>query len=114
MTKSRREYFKRNKRNIRREQKFTLEGILAGSFGAAALILFLVSVIRSLRRAGEAGALLGTAGLLGLIFALAALLLGILAFKQKNVRPFPPKAGVICGGIFTAVFGALYVYGFMI
>ncbi len=43
MTKSRRAYFKRNKRNIRREQKFTLEGILAGSFGAAALILFLVS-----------------------------------------------------------------------
>ena len=80
MTKSRREYFKRNKRNIRREQKFTLEGILAGSFGAAALILFLVSVIRSFRRAGEAGALLGTAGFVGAVFLPGALLLGVFAF----------------------------------
>lgn len=99
---------------MRREQKFTVEGILSGSFGAVALILFLVAVIRSFRRAGEAGALLGTAGLIGLICALAALLLGILAFKQKNVRPFPPRTGVICGGIFTVVFGVLYVYGFTI
>lgn len=111
MASNRRKYFKKNKKSIRREQKHTVNGWLSAGFGCAAVVLFVVSVIRSFLAEGNSDVLIGTAGLLGFVFAVGALALGILTFKQKNVRPVPPRTGVLSGGILSVVFCALYVYG---
>ena len=111
---SRRQYFRKTRKVRRREQKNSLTGILSGSFGLAALVLFLVSVIKTFQDGGSSGFLLGAAGLFGLVFAAGAFALGLLAFKEKNIRLIPPRTGAVSGGILTVVYLGLYIYGITI
>lgn len=111
MASNRREYYKHNKKRIKRELKNTLNGVLSACFGCVAVVLFLVAVGRSFGQAGAAGALLGTLGLIGLLCGAGGLVLGILALKEPNIRPALPRLGVITGGICTVVFVVLYIMG---
>ena len=111
MASNRREYYKQNKKRIKRELKNTLNGVLSACFGCASAVLFLVSVGRSFGAAGEAGVLLGTLGLFGLLCGAGGLALGILALKEPNTRPALPRLGLITGGICTVVFLVLYIIG---
>lgn len=113
MASNRREYYKNNKKRINRDLKNTLNGVLSACFGCAAAILFLVGIGRSFANEGAAGALLGTIGLFGLVFALGAAVLGFFAFKEKNIRPELPRLGTILGVILTIVYIVLYVMGAM-
>ena len=112
MANSRREYFRKNRKILTREQKQTVSGILSACFGIAAAVLFGVTVIRSFQAEGDAGTYTGTAGLLGLVFALGAV--ALVSFREKNIRVIPPRTGIIFGGILTVVFGCLYIYGIII
>ena len=111
LSSNRRKYFRRNRKAIRRDQTQSVTGVLSGSFGLLALILFVVSVRMTFREGGSAGFLLGTVGLFGLVFAAGAFALGILAFREKNIRPIPPRTGVILGGILVVVYIGFYIYG---
>ena len=111
LSSNRRKYFRRNRKAIRRDQTQSVTGVLSGSFGLLALILFAFSVGLTFRKGGSAGFLLGTAGLFGLVLAVGAFVLGILAFREKNIRPIPPRTGMVLGGIFAVVYIGLYIYG---
>ena len=114
MANSRREYFRKNRKVLRREQKQTVSGIMSACFGIASVILFAGTVINAFRAEGDAGTYTGTAGLLGLVFAAGAVALAVAAFREKNIRMVLPRTGIISGGILTVVFGCLYIYGIII
>lgn len=111
MASNRREYYKKNRKRIKRDLKNTLNGVLSACFGCAAAVLFFVGVGRSFAQEGVAGPLLGTIGLFGLVFAIGAAVLGFFAFKEKNIRPELPKLGTVLGVILTIVYVVLYVFG---
>ena len=111
MASNRREYYKQNKKRIKRELKNTLNGVLSACFGCVAAVLFLVAVGRSFGQAGAAGVLLGTLGLLGLICGAGGLVFGIIALREPNIRPALPRLGAIIGGICAVVFLVLYILG---
>ena len=113
MASNRREYYKKNRKRIKRDLKNTLNGVLSACFGCVCAILFFVSIGRSFAHDGVAGPLLGTIGLFGLVFAVGALVLGFFAFKEPNIRPALPRLGTILGAILTVVYVVLYVMGAM-
>lgn len=114
MSSSRREYFRKNRKILKREQKQTASGILSACFGITAAVLFAGTVIKAFRAHGAAGTYNGAAGLFGLVFAAGAVALAVAAFREKNIRMIPPRTGIISGGILTAVFCCLYIYGIFI
>lgn len=114
MASNRREYYKKNRKRIKRDLKNTLNGVLSACFGCVAAILFFVGIGRSFANEGAAGALLGTIGLFGLVFALGAAVLGFFAFKEPNIRPALPRLGSILGVILTVVYIVLYIMGAVI
>lgn len=111
MASNRREYYKQNRKRIKRELKNTLNGVLSACFGCGGVVLFIASVCRSFGQAGAAGVLLGSLGLLGLLCAAGGVAFGILALREPNIRPALPRLGVITGGICGAVFLILYIMG---
>ena len=111
MASNRREYYKKNKKRIKRDLKNTFNGVLSACFGCVAVVLFLAAVGHSFGQAGAAGVLLGSLGLLGLVFGLGGLIFGVLALREPNVRPALPRLGSIAGGICTVVFVVLYIVG---
>ena len=113
MASNRREYYKKNRKRIKRDLKNTLNGVLSACFGCVAVALFFVGIGRSFAQDGAAGALLGTIGLFGLVCAAGGLVLGIFAFKEPNIRPALPRLGCITGGILTVVYAVLYIIGAM-
>ena len=114
MASSRREYFRKNRKKLRREQKQTVSGVMSACFGIAAAVLFVGTVIRAFLAGGEAGTYTGMAGLFGLVFALGAVALALGAMKEKNIRVIPPRTGIISGGILTVVFACLYICGIIL
>ena len=114
MASNRRKYFRKNRKALRREQKPSLNGILSAIFGWIAAGAFAASVIRSFQESGGSGWLVGTAGLIGLVFAVGAIWIGGYALrKEQKIRKMPPKMGIALGVIFTIVYCALYLYGFL-
>lgn len=114
MASNRREYYKKNRKRIKRDLKNTLNGVLSACFGWAAVVLFLVGIGRSFVHDGAAGVLLGTMGLLGLVLAIGGVIMGFFAFKEPNIRPALPRLGMITGGILTVVYIVLYIVGAVI
>lgn len=112
MASSRRTHYRKNRRNMRRDQKQTVTGVLSGCFGGAAVILFIGAVIQSFLHEGEGSFLIGTAGLLGLILAAGAVAFALITFRTRQaIRRIPPRTGMISGGILVIVFCGLYIYG---
>lgn len=113
MANNRRKYFRRTRKSRMRELKQSPTGLLSLASALAAVIFFAVSVIRSYQASGEADFSVGSFGLIGLILALGAWILGALCLREKNVRPFPPKTGITLGVILTLALGGMYTYGFI-
>lgn len=114
MASNRKKHFKEARKLERKEQKPSVNGILAAVFGWISAAAFAVSVVRSFQEAGESGFLIGIAGLLGLVFALGAIAMGAYALRrEEKIRKMPPKMGITLGIIFTLVYCALYLYGFL-
>lgn len=76
-----------------------------------AAVLFVISVVLSYRSAGDAGFPAGSVSLIGLVLAVGALVLGIMAVREPKVRPVPPRTAIILGGIMTVVLAGLYISG---
>ena len=76
-----------------------------------AAVLFIVSVVLSYTSAGDAGFPAGSVSLIGLVMAVGALVLGIMAVREPKVRPIPPRTAIALGGIMTVVLAGLYVSG---
>ncbi|MCC8152367.1 MAG: hypothetical protein LIO96_13240 [Lachnospiraceae bacterium] len=104
MANSRKEYFRRTRKTRMRN----LNHSVTGWIGAG---LFCVSVGLSFYYGGEAEFFVGTAGLIALVLAAGALVLGILAVREEKVRPVPPRISLVLGLIMTVVLGGLYTYG---
>ncbi len=111
MASNRREYYKNNRKRIKRDLKNTLNGVLSACFGCVSAVLFFVGIGRSFADEGASGALLGTIGLFGLVFSLGGAVLGFLALKEPNVRPAFPRLGGVLGVILTVVYIVLYILG---
>ena len=111
MANSRRKYFRRTRKARMRDLKQSPTGLLSLSAGLAAALFFAASVVKSYQMSGKAGFYVGSLGLIGWILAAGALALGILCLKEKNVRPFPPRTGIVFGSILTIVLGGMYVFG---
>lgn len=111
MVSNRREYYKKNKKRIRRELKNTLNGVLSACFGLTAAVLLCTAVGVSFDQAGEGGAALAALGLIGLVLGIGGLFFGITALKEPNIRPALPRIGSIVGGLAVVVFVVLYILG---
>ncbi|MCD7982358.1 MAG: DUF6142 family protein [Clostridiales bacterium] len=111
MANRRREYFRKTRKTRMRDLKHSKTGWIGTLCALAAAALFLVSVIYSYFCEGEAGFSVGTAGLIGLVLAVGALILGIIGIREPKTRPVPPRTGIILGAVLTAVLGGLYTYG---
>ena len=114
MASNRREYYRKNKKRIKRDLKNTINGVLSACFGCAAVVLFFAGIGSSFVQEGAAGALIGTLGLFGLVLALGGVAMGFFAFKEPNIRPALPRLGMITGGILTVVYIVLYILGAVI
>lgn len=77
----------------------------------AAAVLFVVSAVMSFSASGSAGFVAGSISLIGLVLAVGALVLGIMAVREPKVRPIPPRTAMILGGILTVVLAVLYISG---
>ena len=114
MASGRRKHYKENRKKARRQQKTSAGGVLSVVFGAAAAALFAVSVVVSYAENGDGSFLLGTAGLIGLVFAFGGLALAVHAIrKEKEIRLLAPRTGLVFGIITSAAYALLYVFGFL-
>ncbi len=111
MAKSRREYFRRTRKVRMRELKSSKTGWIGLACGLAAALLFLIVVILSYRRAGDALFYVGTVGLIGLVLAVGGLILGIMGVREEGVRPIPPRSSVVVGAGMTVLLAVLYFVG---
>lgn len=113
MANNRRKYFRRTRKSRMRELKQSPTGLLSLASALAAVVFFAASVVKSYQMSGEADFRVGSFGLIGFILALGAWILGALCLREKNVRPLPPKTGIILGVILTLALGGMYVYGWV-
>lgn len=113
MANTRRKHFRQTRKSRMRDLKHSPTGFLSLASALAALVLLCASVVKSYQMSGEGDFYVGSFGLLGLVLALGAWVFGALCMKEKNVRPFPRKTGIILGVILTFVYGGMYVYGWI-
>ncbi|MCD7922225.1 MAG: DUF6142 family protein [Clostridiales bacterium] len=112
MANRRREHFRKTRKTRMRDLKHSKTGWIGMLCACAAAALFLVLIVYSFLHGGDAGFQVGSAGLIGMVLAVGALILGIFAIREQRVRPVPPRISIILGAVMTAVLGGLYTYGF--
>lgn len=111
MASSRRQYFRKTRKTRLRDLRHSKPGVIGMAASLAAAALFAVSVIWSFLDAGNARFQVGSLGLIGLVLAVGALVLGILGVREQKVRLAPPRTGIVLGAAMAVVLGGLYVYG---
>ena len=110
MVNSRREYFRKTRKTRLRELKHSKTGWCGTTAALLAAALFIVSVVLSYVSAGD-DFLAGSFSLIGLVLAVGAFVLGIMAVREPKVRPIPPRTAIVLGGIMTVVLAGLYISG---
>lgn len=111
MASKRREHFRKTRKARMRELKQSPTGILAMVCALAAAAFFAMSVMMSYQKSGNGSHVTGSVCLIGLVFAVGSWILGSLCMKEENVRPVPPRTGIVLGLILTFVMGGMYIYG---
>lgn len=111
MANSRRQHFRKTRKTRLRDLKHSKQGMLGMAASLAAAVLFAAAVTESFRQSGEAKFQVGSLGLIGLVLAIGALILGILGAREQKVRLAAPRTGIVLGAVMTVVFGGLYAYG---
>lgn len=71
------------------------------------VLIFSVSYISR----GEVNILIGAAGIMALVLAVAGLLRGIEGFKERNKKYISCKAGIVCNVILLLIFLATFIRG---
>ncbi len=112
MAKSRREYFRRTRKVRMRDLHHSRSGWIGLACGLASALLFLVVVVLSYRRAGEALFYVGSIGLIALVLSLGGMVLGIIGIREEKARPIPPRIALVIGAGMSVLLAALYIYGF--
>ncbi len=112
MSKGRREYFRRTRKVRMRELNYSVTGWIGLIFDLASAALFLITVILSYRKEGEALFYVGSIGLFALILSAGGLALGIMGNMEENIRPIPPRIAIAVGAVMSALLAGLYIYGF--
>ena len=88
--------------------------MMALMFGMMSLISFFLAVTFSIRNAAKMAARMGGVGLIAMIFALAGLVLGIMALRETDVFRILPRTGFAislislilwAGVIYIGIFG---------
>ncbi len=111
MANGRKAYFRRTRKARMRGLKHSACGWCGFVFALVAIGLLGYSLLESYRMEGNAQLYVGIYGLLGFVCALAAVVLGALGVRQKQVRPTIPKSGLVLGILMSAACIALFVYG---
>lgn len=93
-------------------KKVTLWGILSCVMIWLELTTFTTSIVISYKENGEAGPLLGIAGVLIVIFSIAGANFGYLGLKKKGrIRHVIDWIGLVANLIVFVLIAALYVFG---
>ncbi|MCC8018035.1 MAG: hypothetical protein LIO39_05450, partial [Lachnospiraceae bacterium] len=88
MASKRREYFRKTRKKRMRDLKHSVTGWIGMISALLAAVLFAVSVGFSFYRGGEAEVLVGSVGLIALVLAAGALILGFSRFGRKRCGRF--------------------------
>ena len=113
MASKRKEHFRKTRKARMRDLKQSPTGILAMISVLIAAACFVISVVKSYQMAGEGDYIVGSFCLVGLVLAVGGWILGVLCMREENVRPIPPRTGIVLGVILTFALGGMYVYGMM-
>lgn len=81
------------KRYIFTSNRHSKRGMMALIFGMMSLISFFLATAMSIKDASGMSSRMGGVGLIAMIFALAGLVLGIMALRENDVFPMLPRAG---------------------
>ncbi|MCD8230622.1 MAG: DUF6142 family protein [Clostridiales bacterium] len=111
MASRRREYFRKTRKVRMRDLKHSVTGWLGMISALLSAGLFVVSVCFSYYYKGDADIYVGSVGLLALVLAAGAFVLGILAVREEKVRPVPPRMSLALGMVMTVLLVGLYAYG---
>ena len=111
MANNRRKHFRQTRKSRMRDLRQSPTGLLSFACAVAAALFFGAAITVSYRMSGDGDFIVGSFGLVGFILALGAWVLGVLCMKEKNVRPLPPRTGIVLGVILTFALGGMYVYG---
>ena len=93
------------------EKKNSVNGIISTIMGVISIVLLLAAVYSSYYMRGHAGIYAGAMGLSGILFSCAGFILGIVSFKEKNIKYKYPKIGSIMCGIVFAVWLTILLTG---
>lgn len=107
MTKRRNHYkFTKKKKSVR--------GIIAVLLSVASAASFVVMVINSFELDGGGSIYLGSAGVLSLLFSIAALVLSFFSIKEEDTFKAIPYTGFVFSIITTLVWALVYGVGFLL
>lgn len=95
------------------EKKHSRRGILALVLAILSVVLGIVMVAISFAHKGNGSVYLGSCGMLGLLLAMAALVLAVLSMREDKSYKLYPVAGLISGIIALGGWVAVYVVGFL-
>ncbi|MFA9463349.1 MAG: DUF6142 family protein [Velocimicrobium sp.] len=75
-----------------------IKGILSFAFAVISIIIFIITSYIAYKSKGNAGILVGLAGVIALLLTISGVILSIVALREKEIHyQFP-----ICGGILCA------------
>lgn len=93
------------------DKKHSVKGIIALIISIMSIILLLVLFYLSALSSGDGGLLLGTIGILILIFSVIGFILAYQGYKEKDVYYHGPVAGIILNGIMFLILFIIYIVG---
>lgn len=93
------------------EKKNSVNGIISTIMGGISTVLLLAAIYSSYYMRGNAGIYAGAMGLSGMLFSFAGFILGIISFKEKNIKYKYTKMGSIMCGVVFAIWLAILLTG---
>ncbi len=87
------------------------DGKLATLLGAAAWVIMLFLICKSITSGGNVGAWFGLLGLIDIIIAFCGMVIAIIGFKDEDTFKLFPRIGLFANGILLLGLLALFVVG---
>ena len=86
-------------------------GILSIILGAVSAVAFGACIYGAYRMKGEGSLVLGAAGFMGLLIALAGFIIGIMSFQEEDRHYVPSRIGVLLNFAIMLLWGSMYLIG---
>ncbi|MDD7402832.1 MAG: DUF6142 family protein [Butyribacter sp.] len=93
------------------DKKHPVSGVIATILGVVSVISFIVICFVSSQSHGNAGILIGLAGIICFLLSIAAFVLSWITLHQENIRPLFPTIGAVIGGLSIVFYLLLYIWG---